>query len=295
MGGTAVLTLPKTGGPSAVADPGSLPLTLTPPAAPEGAAQSADSAGAVTVDVLDQKAAQRLGVKGVVLKVTGPKNGGSARLGVDYSAFASAYGGDWAGRLQMLRLPDCAVDDPARAVCRTRTPLESDNDRPGRTLRTELAFTPTAAKLRSADAAPTTMVLALAAGTKSGAGDFRATPLSASSTWEAGGSSGSFTWSYPLRTPPAAAGPAPGLSISYDSGSVDGKTASTNNQGTAVGEGFDLTSSYVERKYGSCDDDGQADKFDLCWKYDNASLVLNGKASEPRQGRHNRSLAAEER
>ena len=115
---------------------------------------------------------------------------------------------------------------------------------------------------------------------KSGSGDYKATPLAASSTWEAGGSSGSFTWSYPLRVPPAAAGPRPSLSISYDSGSVDGRTASTNNQGTAIGEGFDLTSSYIERKYGSCDDDGQTDKYDLCWKYDNASLVLNGKATE---------------
>ncbi|WP_308409670.1 RHS repeat-associated core domain-containing protein [Streptomyces sp. A3M-1-3] len=61
---------------------------------------------------------------------------------------------------------------------------------------------------------------------------------------------------------------------------MDGRTANTNNQGSAIGEGFDLTSSYIERKYGSCDDDGQTDKFDLCWKYDNASLVLNGKASE---------------
>ncbi|WP_406349742.1 hypothetical protein [Streptomyces sp. NBC_00658] len=61
---------------------------------------------------------------------------------------------------------------------------------------------------------------------------------------------------------------------------MDGRTANTNNQGSQIGEGFDLTSSYVERKYGSCDDDGQTDKFDLCWKYDNASLVLNGKATE---------------
>lgn len=124
------------------------------------------------------------------------------------------------------------------------------------------------------------MMVALAAGAKSGAGDYKATPLASSSTWEAGGSSGTFTWSYPLRTPPAAAGPAPDLSISYDSGAVDGQTANTNNQGTAVGTGFDITSSYIERKYGSCDDDGQDDKFDLCWKYDNASLVLDGKASE---------------
>ncbi|WP_249416106.1 RHS repeat-associated core domain-containing protein [Streptomyces sp. TS71-3] len=115
----------------------------------------------------------------------------------------------------------------------------------------------------------------------SGAGNYAASPLSSSSSWEAGGSSGAFTWSYPLPTPPAAAGPAPQLSLSYDSGSVDGRTASTNNQGTLVGEGFtDVASSYVERSYGSCDDDGQDGKYDLCWKYDNASLVLNGKSTE---------------
>lgn len=274
-GGTAVLTLPKGETRPAAADPGSLPLTLAAPSAAKGSAQRTGTADTVKAEVLDQEAAHRLGVKGVVLKVTGPKDGGRARLGVDYSAFASAYGGDWAGRLRMARLPDCALKDPAKAACRTRTTLVSDNDRPGQTLGTQLTFPPA-----PAGSEPATMMLALAAGTESGAGDFKATPLSSSSTWEAGGSSGTFTWSYPLRTPPAAAGPSPDLAISYDSGSVDGRTASTNNQGTAVGEGFDLTSSYVERKYGTCDDDGQEDKFDLCWKYDNASLVLNGKASE---------------
>ncbi|NEE21327.1 RHS repeat-associated core domain-containing protein, partial [Streptomyces sp. SID7499] len=114
----------------------------------------------------------------------------------------------------------------------------------------------------------------------SGAGDYKATPLAASSSWEAGGSSGSFTWSYPLSVPPAAAGPAPSLSVSYDSGSIDGRTSNTNNQGSMLGEGFDLNASYIERKYGSCDDDGQNDKPDQCWKYENASLVLNGKATE---------------
>ncbi|OMI36982.1 hypothetical protein SPAR_22709 [Streptomyces sparsogenes DSM 40356] len=207
-----------------------------------------------------------------MLTATGPADGGRARLSVDYSAFASAYGGDWAGRLQLVKLPDCALKDPAQAHCRSRETVPFTNDRDGRRLETTLSF--------ASAPAGQSVVLALAAGTKSGSGDYKATPLAASSTWEAGGSSGSFTWSYPLRTPPAAAGPSPDLSISYDSGSVDGRTASTNNQGTAIGEGFDLTSSFIERKYGSCDDDGQDDKYDLCWKYDNASLVLNGKATE---------------
>ncbi|CAO0833780.1 hypothetical protein SMICM17S_00926 [Streptomyces microflavus] len=56
-------------------------------------------------------------------------------------------------------------------------------------------------------------------------------------------------------------------------------TATTNNQGSAVGEGFSLTESYIERAYGSCDDDGHDEVFDQCWKYDNARLVLNGKSS----------------
>ncbi|MFE9399974.1 polymorphic toxin-type HINT domain-containing protein [Streptomyces flavidovirens] len=271
--GQATLTLPKYG--TTRATPGTLPVTLSRPPAAPGAKQPSPATKA-TIRVLDQKATTTLGVKGVALAVTGPKNGGKAKLGIDYGKFVSAYGGDWAGRLQVLRLPDCALKDPSRAKCRTRTPLEFRNKRRDERLETQLSFEATP----QARAAGQTMVLALAAGDKSAGGDYKATPLASSSTWEAGGSSGSFTWSYPLRTPPAAAGPEPGLSISYDSGSVDGRTANTNNQGTVIGEGFDLTSSYIERKYGPCDDDGQDDKFDLCWKYDNASLVLNGKSSE---------------
>ncbi|MEV6654862.1 polymorphic toxin-type HINT domain-containing protein [Streptomyces sp. NPDC051219] len=285
--GKAQLTLPATG--TAKATPGALPVTLSPGAKVAKGKRQAPAAGSATVQVLDQEQAAKLGVKGLVLTVTGPARGGSAEIGVDYSAFASAYGGDWAGRLKLQRLPNCALSNPGAAKCRTRTPLDFINHRRDERLTAPVAFT-TAARTPATAGAPAgakaagpagqTMVLALAAGDSSASGDFKATPLAASSTWEAGGSSGSFTWSYPLRVPPSAAGPKPDLSISYDSGSVDGRTASTNNQGTVIGEGFDLTSSYIERKYGSCEDDGQDDKFDLCWKYENASLVLNGKATE---------------
>ena len=269
--GTAELTLPARG--AAAAAPGSLPVTIGRPATAKGVKSKPATARSVKVRVLGQEAATRLGVKGVVLNATGPSSGGSAQLGINYGKFASAYGGDWAGRLQVLQLPACALTTPDQAKCRKRTPLKFTNKRSDQSLLTQLAFSPSTT-------AGQTMVLALAAGTKSGAGDYKATPLAASSTWEAGGSSGTFTWSYPLRTRPAAAGPTPEVKISYDSGSVDGRTASTNNQGTVIGEGFEITSSYIERKYGSCDDDGQTDKFDLCWKYENASLVLNGKATE---------------
>jgi YD repeat-containing protein len=164
---------------------------------------------------------------------------------------------------------------PEKSRCRTSTPLKFINSRMQERLQADLTLAdPTAARDEP-------VVLALTAGTSSGGGDYKATGLSASSTWEAGGSSGSFSWKYSLRTPSPAAGPSPELALAYDSGSVDGRTASSNNQGSWVGEGFDVTGvSYIERKYGSCDDDGQADKFDMCWKYDNATVVLNGKATE---------------
>ncbi|MFJ8794553.1 RHS repeat-associated core domain-containing protein, partial [Streptomyces sp. NPDC102462] len=273
--GSATLTAPATG--TAKATAGSLPLTLFTPTTAAGRTKKA--AQAVTVRVLSRTQTRALGIKGLALAVTGPRSGGTADLGIDYSAIARAYGGDWAGRLQAVRLPGCALTDPGKATCLTTEPVNSANDRGAHTLRTQLSFS-AAPSAKAATVGGQTMVLALAAGTKSGGGDYKATPLSASSTWEAGGSSGTFTWNYPLKTPPAAAGPSPDLSISYDSGSVDGRTANTNNQGSLIGEGFDLTSSYVERKYGSCDDDGQSGKYDLCWKYDNASLVLNGKATE---------------
>jgi RHS repeat-associated protein len=112
-----------------------------------------------------------------------------------------------------------------------------------------------------------------------GGGDYKATSLAPSSNWTAGGSSGSFTWSHPLRVVPAAAGPVPQLSIAYDSGSVDGRTAVTNNQTSTLGEGFDITSSYVERTYGSCHEDGHEKKHDLCWRGEHLTLVLNGQAN----------------
>ncbi|GAB7108578.1 RHS repeat-associated core domain-containing protein [Streptomyces phaeofaciens JCM 4814] len=277
-GGSARLTLPASG--TAKAAPGTLPVTLAAPAA-----KNTPRARSVQVDVLDQRAAERLGVKGVVLKVTGPAAGGGARLGIDYSAFAAAYGGDWAGRLQVLRLPDCAAKDAASAKCRAATPVGFVNSRGEERITADLSFAKkpgaaTGKPAATAAASGQAMTLALVAGTASADGDYKATPLSASSTWEAGGSSGTFTWTYPLKAPQPAAGPGVELAISYDSGSVDGRTSTTNNQGTQVGEGFEITSSYIERKYGSCDDDGQDGKDDLCWKYDNASLVLNGKATE---------------
>ncbi|MDQ1044973.1 RHS repeat-associated core domain-containing protein [Streptomyces sp. V4I2] len=265
--GRATVAVPGTRSGRASAAAGGLPVTVA------RGGVGVVAGGRSTVRVLDREAAAAVGIKGVLLTAAATEPG-RARLTLDYSAFASAYGGGWSGRLGLVRLPHCALTTPQKAACRTRAVLASDNDTAARTVSADVPLATTSSAT----------VLALAAttgGSTSGAGDYTATPLSAASSWEAGGSSGSFTWSYPLDTPPAAVGPQPELELSYDSGGIDGRTASTNNQATEVGEGFDLTSaSYVERSYGSCDKDGQDGKADLCWKYDNASIVLNGKSNE---------------
>ncbi|WP_406458757.1 hypothetical protein OG782_00120 [Streptomyces sp. NBC_00876] len=235
----------------------------------------------VALSVLPQTEAKKAGVNGVLLTVdpAGAASKDSAgdsdklRVSLDYSSFNDVYGGNFGPRLRLVALPACALTTPEKASCRTQTPVTgSDNNTKSQTL------TGTVSARALADGAP--MLLAAAADSSGGGGDYASTPLSPTATWEAGGSTGDFTWNYPLRVPPATAGPSPNLSISYNSASVDGRTAGENNQTSVIGEGFSITESYIERKYASCKDDGQAGKGDLCWKYANATLVLNGKAVE---------------
>ncbi|MFG2569224.1 RHS repeat domain-containing protein [Streptomyces sp. NPDC048567] len=255
------------------------------------------AAGTATVNVLDQKTTRAAGVTGVVFTAAA-QTPGAAKISVDYTSFGSAVGGNWAGRLGLATLPACALTTPDKAECRKQTPVVSHNTLAQQTVTAQVNLpasipeAPTGQSIasekktgttsRASVTAPATVfaLTAAAEAPASATGDYKSTPLAASSTWEAGASSGAFTWNYPITVPPAAAGSVPSLSLSYNSGSIDGRTANTNNQGSMLGEGFDLTSSYIERRYGSCDDDGQSDKFDLCWKYENASLVLNGQSNE---------------
>ncbi|MFG2387033.1 RHS repeat domain-containing protein [Streptomyces avermitilis] len=243
-------------------------------------AKATGPAEKVALNVHSRAAAKKAGVNGVVLTVdpadAAKKSTGDTdklRVSLDYSSFNDIYGGNFGPRLRLVKLPACALTTPEKKSCRTQTPVPgADNDAASQTV----TGTVSAKTL----AAGTPMLLAAAADSSGGGSDYSATPLSPTATWEAGGSTGDFTWNYPLRVPPATAGPSPNLSISYNSASVDGRTAGENNQTSVVGEGFSITESFIERKYGSCKDDGQSGKGDLCWKYANATLVLNGKAVE---------------
>lgn len=268
---------PKAARGSAALGSGTAPTRVagTPVSVARAAGAGAATSGSVEVSVLDHGRAEKAGVNGLALTVTGDSASTSqgadrVRVSVDYAGFATAYGGDWASRLRLVDLRDCDLTS-ASAQCQG-TALKTVND--------------TTAKTASADVSLSTMTtLALVAAPEGSAGSYSATSLSQSSTWQVNLQNGDFTWSYPLRVPPAVNGPAPSLSLDYSSGSVDGRTASTNNQAGWVGEGFTLEPGFIERKYVTCADDmtggnNTTKTYDQCWKSDNATLSLAGHSSE---------------
>ncbi|AXX30533.1 type IV secretion protein Rhs [Actinosynnema pretiosum subsp. pretiosum] len=112
-----------------------------------------------------------------------------------------------------------------------------------------------------------------------GASNTQATSLSPSASWGVSGHTGAFTWSYPLRVPPVPGGLEPQLALSYSSSAIDGRTSSTNNQASWVGDGWDLVPGFVETTYGSCADDkvnSGRKTGDLCWRSENATASYNG-------------------
>jgi len=228
-------------------------------------AKAAAEAAPVRVELLDTAPA---GLHGLALRVT-PGQGVTAksdktRLEIDYTGFRHAFGGDYGARLRMVRLADCALSATATA-CPQPEPVPSDNDAKAGTLTAEVE---------------TTGLYAVTAAASGPSGDHAATSLSASASWSVGSQSGDFSWSYGLRVPPALGGEEPELSLGYSSQSVDGRTASTNNQPSWAGEGFDLNpGGYIERRYKSCMLDGKKTG-DLCWDQDNATLSLSGSAVE---------------
>ncbi|MEV0902628.1 RHS repeat-associated core domain-containing protein [Actinoplanes sp. NPDC049802] len=255
---------------------------------------SAARLSSVDVQVVDPAAAPPTWRDGMVMRVTAPRgaNTGAAKLSVDYRGFERAYGADWASRLKLWRVPQCALTTPDAAACRS-VPLPTTADTTAGTV----SATVNVEQAATARAATGSFV-ALAAGASGSGGDFGATSLSPSSTWSAGGNSGDFSWTYPVRVPPAT-GPAPELSLSYSSSAVDGRSEVTNNQPSWIGEGFDYAPGYIERRYVPCAEDSKnganstKSSGDQCWRSENATMSLNGRGGElifqKGKGWHNRT------
>ncbi|MGW4790800.1 RHS repeat-associated core domain-containing protein [Nonomuraea sp. NPDC004297] len=224
------------------------------------------SADPVSVELLDT---DRLGLAMRVSPGQGVAVAKAAKktpLKIDYSGFRYAYGGDYGARLGVVKLEECALKAAtATTNCPQPEPVKSSNDPTTGTLSAEV----------EAGA-----VYALAAAPSGQSGDHSATSLAPSADWSVGTQTGDFSWSTELRTPPALGGDEPELSLGYSSQSVDGRTASTNNQASWAGDGFELNpGGYIERRYKSCSIDGKKTG-DLCWDQDNAVLSLGGSSIE---------------
>lgn len=317
--GTAEVTVPKTPGagqsarsaaakrdaaaavgPSARA--GSLPvrLALGNKAVAKGAVAPAADAPAVTakVSVHAQDKARKAGVQGVLLSVQrtdGGKDTNPISVELDYRSFAHAYGGDWGSRLRFSQRPACVLTTPEKPECQGSVPLPSVNDTETGTLTGTFAAratdTSTAAGVSSADASDASgaVVLAATASASGSKGTYTATSLSPTGSWSAGGSTGDFSWTYPMEIPASLGGPGPSLSIGYNSGSIDGRTVATSQQPSWVGDGWDTGSSFIERTYVACADDRKADSGfnnptthptgDLCHGPPMVTLSLNGTST----------------
>ncbi|MFJ4714208.1 polymorphic toxin-type HINT domain-containing protein [Streptomyces sp. NPDC088785] len=252
-----------------------LPLQLNKPSTKQA---KNPLGGNVTTRILSHKAAQKAGVTGLLftLQPQTAKDSGSVGASLDYGTFAQAYGGNFGSRLTLVELPACALTTPAKAKCRTTKPVATTNDTEQQTLTAEsVALT-----------SGTATVLAAVAGDTAKTGSYQASPLSPSASWSTSLNTGDFNWSYNFGIPSVPGGLAPSVGLSYSSGTIDGRTGNTNNQSSWIGDGFDLSPGFIERRYKPCADDGQkADDGvsrpgDLCWGYDNAYLTFNGKGGE---------------
>ncbi|MCX5113451.1 sugar-binding protein [Streptomyces sp. NBC_00378] len=234
----------------------------------------------VTSRVLSRQQAERAGVKGALFTLAPKASDSGAEeksiaLTVDYGAFSELFGGSYASRMQLVELPSCVLTTPDMKQCRSGRAVAATNNTVEHTL--------TAESVSLQVGAPT--VLAATASAAGDKGDYKATPLASSSTWQTNLSTGDFAWSYGIQTPEVPGGLKPSVGLSYSSGAIDGRTGGTNNQGSWVGDGFDLWPGFIERRYKPCADDGvkNADGSkpgDMCWAYDNAFISFNGSGGE---------------
>lgn len=251
----------------------------TPVSVRSGDSRSAAAVTDVDVVVADQAKARAAGVSGIVFSVTGRgAERAPVQVGLDYSGFAEAYGGNYASRLRLVALPGCALITPELPECRVVTPLKSSNDLRGKTVTADLT-------LGTADG---TMLLAASTsdpGADGGdGGTYAATELKPSGTWASGTSTGSFTYNHPIELPPAPSSLAPQLALAYDSGSVDGQTASTQAQASWAGIGWSTPSSYIEQSFTTCSDKPEGivspvSTSDMCYNGPILTMSLNGSSS----------------
>ncbi|MFD0520134.1 polymorphic toxin-type HINT domain-containing protein [Paractinoplanes durhamensis] len=258
--GSAEITLTST---AVSARAGSIPVTVRP-------VKNKKAPSRVRVSTLPEEQSTKLGLSGPVIAVEADQPG-DVETTVDFDTFAGLYGGGWSSRLNLAQLPACAATTPELPEC--QDPVRVPTNRAGNTLSTPMTLSGSAAT-----------VLALAADTESGEGDYKASDLQASGSWTAGDGSGAFTYTTAI-TVPATQGPTPEIALSYSSQMVDGRTAGANNQASWAGDGWDYTPGFVERSYVPCLDDlakvddkdpnnKEKKTADQCWKDNSPNITV---------------------
>ena len=244
-----------------------------------------DVATAVRVESLDASVVAALGGEVLAFGVESG-DGVSMQVTIDYSAFRYALGAQWSSRLQLVQwscLP--AMAKVAAKDCGNPVPVVGVfNDLKAGVLTATVTVSGSKVLAGGGQALP--MLVAgggSTLGLASAAGSFEATSLSNSGAWQVGGNNGSFSYSMPLATPPAFNGLGPSVSLSYDSSGVDGITSSVNAQASEVGLGWSVNAGqgFIERRYLPCMDSRiGGGTTDSCWYTQNATISLNGHASE---------------
>lgn len=218
--------------------------------------------------VLTGAAAQALGGQAVAIQIRRADGGtGTAPVAIRVAdaSLRGLYGADYAGRLRWYQTPPGSVSG-------RRTPLASSR---------QVGVTVLTPRVNS----KMTTLTAVAMSTSiAGTGSFAATPLNPAGSWQVSAQTGGFSWRYPLRTPPAPAGPTPGMGLSYSSQSIDGETGSTNNQPSDVGEGWSFTGGgAVSEVYTPCAVSDTSSRSaisgsgDLCFVSENATISFDGQ------------------
>ena len=223
----------------------------------------------VVVKVLDESAAGDLGVNDFALQISAPElsSDGVLPVRIPNELLEGRYGSNYASRVQWVTTTDELTSGEFVSV-------------------DDVAVSDEYSTMNIAVSSAAVTVAAVGSPVPSnGAGSISATPLSPAGAWGQSLQTGGFSWSVPFRAPPAAAGPMPTVSLEYNSQAVDGETASSNNQPSAIGDGWGLGGTgFIERTYVSCGQDGEsttaAAKGDLCWKNNNATISLGGMSGK---------------
>ncbi|MEW1640209.1 ricin-type beta-trefoil lectin domain protein [Streptomyces sp. NPDC093801] len=252
--------------------------------------------GTWSVAVETRATTEAANVDGALIKVTPPAEGSTpVDVQLDYKKFKDLYGTEWATRLELKQLPECFLTTPDLPECTVAQDVPSTNDPATGTVRATIdpATAPSQGLRTMAGGSGGPTVLAASDGASGAGGTYKATSLSPSGSWTAGGSGGGFSWSYPLTVPAPPAGPSPQVRFSYSSQAVDGRTSVSNGQASWIGDGWGYEPGYIERRYRSCADDRKnasgapnndnatdKKKSDLCWAGDNVMLSLGGSTTE---------------